>query len=696
MRWMIEFSPLVPLWVLAALSVAGAVLIALLLWRRSRGALLRIAALALLLMALANPSLRQEEREALSDIAVVVMDESASQRLAGRMALVEKVREKLSETLGKVPDLEIRWVKSPGDPDASETDGTTLFTDLTKTLADIPLERLAGVLLVTDGQVHDLPKRAADLGITVPIHALITGRTSEFDRRLEVLRAPRFGIVGSSQMAEVRVTETPNTKGGKVTLRIQHEGEPEEVLSVDIGEKVEIPLRFPHAGTNILELTVDGVPNELTLANNKAVLAAEGVRENLRVLLVSGEPHSGERVWRNLLKSDAAVDLVHFTILRPPEKQDGTPINQLSLIAFPTRELFSEKLDDFDLIIFDRYHRRGVLPLLYLDNVARYVEEGGAVLVASGERYASSTSLFRTPLSHILPAAPTGRVIESAFRPKTSKLGERHPVTRGLQGSGAGETEPTWGRWFRLIETSDPRGSTLMYGPQEKPLLVLDRRGEGRVALLLSDHAWLWARGFEGGGPHTALLRRLAHWLMKEPDLEEEVLTATTRGSELIIERRTTGDDVGPVEVTRPTGEKEEIQLEATAPGIWRKSIPAREQGVFRMSAGELSAVTHVGTLNAREFERLIASDDVLKPILDETGGGSFWVSANATGDEIKLPRVASLRSGRIMHGSDWMGLRKRDAYKTLGLDLIPLFAGFAALALLLGAICMTWFREGR
>ena len=437
MRWMIEFSPLVPLWVIAALGAAGLGLIALLLWRRSRGALLRVAALGLLLMALANPSLRQEEREALADIAVVVVDGSASQRLAGRMGLVEKVREKLAGKLSGVADLEVRWVTSPSDPDSSEADGTTLFTDLTKTLADVPLERLAGVVLVTDGQIHDLPKRAADLGITVPVHALITGRSSEFDRRLEVLRAPRFGIVGSSQTAEIRVTETPETKGGSVTLRVQREGEAEERLQIEVGKKIEIPLRFPHAGTNILELTVDGAPNELTLANNKAVLAAEGVRENLRVLLVSGEPHAGERVWRNLLKSDAAVDLVHFTILRPPEKQDGTPINQLSLIAFPTRELFSEKLDDFDLIIFDRYHRRGVLPLLYLDNVARYVEEGGAVLVASGERYASSTSLFRTPLSHVLPAArpPAGSLnpLFARKRPSSANAIPSPAVFRGAR-----------------------------------------------------------------------------------------------------------------------------------------------------------------------------------------------------------------------------------------------------------------------
>ena len=128
------------------------------------------------------------------------------------------------------------------------------------------------------------------------------------------------------------------------------------------------------------------------------MVSIDGVRDKLRVLLVSGEPHAGERTWRNLLKSDASVDLVHFTILRPPEKQDGTPINELSLIAFPTRELFQQKINEFQLIIFDRYARQGVLPIIYFDNIARYVRDGGAVLVAAGPDYASPTSIWRTPL----------------------------------------------------------------------------------------------------------------------------------------------------------------------------------------------------------------------------------------------------------------------------------------------------------
>ena len=166
------------------------------------------------------------------------------------------------------------------------------------------------------------------------------------------------------------------------------------------------------------------------------------------MLLVSGEPHAGERTWRNLLKSDASVDLVHFTILRPPEKQDGTPINELSLIAFPTRELFVEKINDFDLIIFDRYQHRDVLPILYYDYIAEYVEKGGALLIAAGPEYAGEQSIARTPLMSALPAHADRRGHRaSAFYPRLTELGQRHPVTRGLDGS---DTEPPhWSRWFR-------------------------------------------------------------------------------------------------------------------------------------------------------------------------------------------------------------------------------------------------------
>ena len=160
-----------------------------------------------------------------------------------------------------------------------------------------------------------------------------------------------------------------------------------------------------------------------------------------------------------------------------------------------------------------------MLPILYYDYIAEYVENGGALLVAAGPEYASGQSIARTPLMSALPAMPTGNVVEEGFHPRLTEVGERHPVTRGLEGSTA--EPPNWSRWFRVIDIQQPDGQVVMNAAGERPLLVLNRRGEGRVGMLLSDQGWLWARGFEGGGPHVSLYRRMAHWLMKEPELEE-------------------------------------------------------------------------------------------------------------------------------------------------------------------------------
>jgi hypothetical protein len=693
MSWSVEFMPFVPWPVLWAIAAAGAVLLALLFWRSRRGAILRLLSFALLLLAIANPHLKQEEREPLSNVVAVVVDDSQSQALAGRTARTAELRKELEEKLNAFPNLDMRWVHSTSTSANSERDGTMLFTDLAQALADVPPDRLAGVIMITDGEVHDVPASAAGLGFEAPVHALLTGKQGEFDRRLQVISAPRFGIVGSAQQIEVKVVDTAaSPSGGAVNLTIIHQGQPSVTRNVRVGEKVEIPIRIDHAGPNIVEIAAEPAPGELTEVNNRAVLTVEGVRENLRVLLVSGEPHAGERTWRNMLKSDAAVDLVHFTILRPPEKQDGTPINQLSLIAFPTRELFQEKLDQFDLIIFDRYQRRGVLPLLYLENVARYVEKGGAVLVSAGDDYASALSLYRTPLGQVLPAVPSGRVVEEPFKPALTELGKKHPVTADLPG--ATGDQPSWGRWFRVVETDPRDAEVLMRGAQNKPLLVITQRGEGRVALLLSDHAWLWARGYEGGGPYTDLLRRLAHWLMKEPDLEEETLRATSRGQTLSIERRSIKDEIEPVTVTAPSGKEQTVALDKGEAGVWRKSLAADEQGVYRIASGALASVVTVGNANARELSAVTATDAVLKPVVDATGGGNFWMGRSEA-DAAKLPRLVMLRGGQVMHGDDWLGLHRRDAYHVKGVRLFPLFTGLLALGLLLGVLAATWFREG-
>jgi hypothetical protein len=688
MNFGVSFSPLVPdylVWAAVAVAFAVAVLIVL---GRSRGALARTIALALFVLALANPSITREDRDLLTSVAVVVVDKSPSQEFGDRTRQTEEVRAALAERLGRMPGLEVRFVEA-GQADG-ETDGTRLFAALSATLSDVPHDRVAGAILLTDGRVHDAPGEAAALGFAAPVHALITGHKNERDRRVVLTAAPRFGIVGQTQTITFRIQDQGGG-GGAAQVTVRRDGETIENRNVRVGASVSMNVQIPHAGPNIIEIEASALENELTEINNRAVVSIDGVRDKLRVLLVSGEPHAGERTWRNLLKSDASVDLVHFTILRPPEKQDGTPINELSLIAFPTRELFQQKINDFQLIIFDRYARQGVLPIIYFDNIARYVRQGGAVLVAAGPDYASQTSIWRTPLDVILPAEPSGRMTDGAFRAKLTDLGKRHPVTRGLEG--ADEDPPHWSRWFRLVDTRAAKGTAVMQGPNDKPLLLLSREGEGRVALLLSDHIWLWARGYEGGGPHIDLLRRLSHWLMKQPDLEEEALRLTVRGRDLTVQRQTMSDTVNEVTLTAPSGKTRSLTLSPTEPGVWRSTMEVNELGLWRATDGTLNALANVGPPNPREFTEVTSTTEVLAPLANATGGDVVRVE---DGSGVHVPRILAVRSSDTFRGDDWLGLRIREASVVRGIGVLPLFAGLIGLLLLIGSLAVTWMREGR
>ena len=375
-------------------------------------------------MALFNPIIVNEEREPLKSVVAVIADRSQSQDIGYRSADTDAALKQVQTTLARLPQFEVRTVETGRVSENDDATSTRLFQALNGAFRDVPPARIGGAIMITDGQVHDIPANPSGLGFNAPVHGLITGTPGEIDRRIQFVRAPRFGLTGKPQQMTYKVTAPASRKVGRAHVRVRVNGD--EVNSEDaiVGEEMPLEVTLPRAGVNIVEIIVDSVPDELTEVNNRAVAMVDGIRENLRVLLVSGEPHNGERTWRNLLKSDASVDLVHFTILRPPEKQDFTPINELSLIAFPTRELFVDKIEQFDLIIFDRYQHRDVLPLLYYDYINDYVQKGGALLIAAGPEFAGNMSIANTPLLSVLPATPTGNIDEKAFLSAPERPGQ--------------------------------------------------------------------------------------------------------------------------------------------------------------------------------------------------------------------------------------------------------------------------------
>jgi hypothetical protein len=691
----IAFAPLIAWWAIAAFAGVALLILALGAWRRARGIYWRGAVVVILLTILANPALVEEKRTPQRDVAVVVLDESPSQTIGDRAAASEAALKKVQAELAEDHNLDVRVVRAAKPQPGAGDDGTRLFDALNRELADIPRQRLAGVVMITDGEVQDVPAgdaktAAAQLG--APLHVLLSGHPGEGDRRLVVKEAPSFGLVGKEVPLTVRVEDLPetgDTSAADAKLTWRKDGGPLHTQMVPVGRDVPLSIPIDHGGSNVLELSVDPGPQELTLVNNRAAVVVNGVRDRLKVLLVSGEPHAGERVWRNILKSDPSVDLVHFTILRPPEKQDGTPIRELSLIAFPIRELFDVKLDEFDLIIFDRYSRRGVIPQAYIQNVVDYVRKGGAFLEATGPSFGTPMSLFRTPLGEILPTEPTGNVEEEGFKPELTEQGWRHPVTEDLPGAGTPGGTPSWGRWFRQIDAHVHHGSTLMTGDHGEPLLVLDRIGQGRVAQLLSDQMWLWARGFEGGGPQAELLRRLAYWLMKEPDLEENDLRAAIDGDRLLITRQSLDPDNKPVTVTAPDGTISTLTLTPTHGGESTGTVAVTQMGLYRVTDGTRTALAAAGPLNPIEFADVRATPDKLAPIVNASGGGIFWITDG-------VPEIRRVASGRATAGHNWLGLRENDDYIVAGFSETPLLPGIAALLLAIGALIAAWRREGR
>jgi hypothetical protein len=686
----LRFDPLLPIWLLASIAVIAALVCLLAFWRRAKGALLRSLAFALLLLWLAGPRLVRETREGLPDIGLLVVDQTSSMQVNGRTALAEAARTAIRDQARQFHDLDLRTVTVPEKGDA----GTLLFGAIERAVGEIPRSRLAGIVAITDGQIHDVPKAVPG---GVPLNVLIPAQGEETDRRIRIIEAPGFGIVGKPVTIRLAVDDLGAPANGDATLTLRRDGEPAQVSTVPIGREQQIDIPITRAGPTVVELSVSKLPGEVSTINNRAVIEINGVRDRLRVLLISGEPHPGERAWRRLLKSDPSVDLVHFTILRPPEKDDLTPLNELALIAFPVRELFQDKIGEFDLIILDRFQNRGLLPMPYLANIANRVRDGGALLLSVGPEFSGLTSLAATPLATVLPGGPArfNAVVNEEFKPEVTSLGQRHPVTEGLTGANPPDSErpPAWGRWYRRIEPGEVNGSVLMRTPDGQPLLALDRVGEGRVALLLSDQIWLWSRGHDGGGPQAELLRRIAHWLMKEPALEENALTAHVDEGRLTVLRRSTDPTPpGPVTITDPDGKAAKVTLTPAGPGEATVSLPATTPGVWQATDGTFAAYAAAGAANPPEIADLRATAGVVGKLAGDSGGGVHWLGTLASMD---VPALRRTEPDRPASGGSWIGFERRHDNIVTGIASLALLPAWLSLPLILAFLVLAWRREG-
>jgi hypothetical protein len=680
----LQFSPFFPLWVHVALAVLGAGLL-LLAWRRGQPEWRWRGVLALgLSLLLLNPVLTREARQPLPDKVIVAIDESPSQKIGRRAEMSEKALQRIQAQLAEIKGVEPVVLRLDGGKGG---EGTRLFTALADKMAGLPLSQVAGTILITDGQVHDVPAKMDALEKLAPFHVLLTGSRHEFDRRLSVVSAPKYAVLGD----RVKVTVRLDVYGGDgaaeaVPLAVFHDGAAVETRDIRPGQAADFLFDVDHPGQSVFAFKVPAAEGELTAANNAAAVIVQGIRNRLRVLLVSNAPHMGERAWRNLLKSDPSIDLVHFTILRTPASMDPTPTDEMSLIAFPVEELFQRKLRDFDLVIFDRYRQYDLLMPHYFTNIARYVRDGGAFLMAL-DTASPDRALYGTDIGALLPVAPAGQdILRQNFTPQRTAAGLAHPVTADLP------PESDWGKWYAMDDVQARSGDVLLQGARAKPLLVLDKVGKGRVAVLASDNIWLWSKGAdETVGPYRDLLRNLSHWLMKEPELDDDYMKASVQGDKISLSQRDRSAGEKSLQMTAPSGREETLSWSAPENG-WRKAVvQAEETGVYAFASGARKVFAVVGSADDPEFTDVHATVEKLKPVVALRRGAEIWLDETPGFMLRRIGKHAS-RTG----GEDWIGLVRNGAYTVGRTEQGPLLPEGLSMALLLGLCLLVWWREGR
>ncbi|WP_332065983.1 glutamine amidotransferase [Bartonella sp. CB189] len=690
------FQPVLPISWILLLGGIPALFVIIGLIKKRKGYLLRLISLISLILALLNPMIIRKEHEPLKGTVGIVIDRSESQKFGSRTNDSDEALVQLTNLFTRYPQFEPRFIDAGKLSNNQYAPSTNLFDALTQATSDVPLSRYAGTILITDGQVHDIPQ-LSNLYHKAPINALITGTPNEFDRQIKFISPPRFSLINKPQTISILVEDKgqiPETLPAQANIILSVNGQEVGHYSVTPGAIFQTEITLPHAEKNIVQVTTDTHKDELSFENNRAITVIEGIRENLRVLLISGAPYNGERTWRDLLKGDSNIDLVHFTILRPPGKADNTPLSQLSLVVFPMKQLFVEEINNFDLIILDGYQHSPIFPLIYYDYIAQYVQNGGALLMITGPEFTQQNSLAKTPLISILPALPNGVIIQKPFRPTITKEGERHPVTRGL----ATQAYPSsqWGKWLRQIAIQNAdKVTALMKGADEQPLLLLAHIDKGRVGMLLSDESWLWARSFEGGGPYAALYRRIFHWLMKEPGLEEEKLSTISDHHRLTIRRQTLKDHPELAKITFPSGKQESIPLTKEQEGVFTTTISTNETGIFTIQNGDLTVLSSVGVLDNLELSDIISTEEKLISIAKHTGGNIMRLH-DAKKENINIPPIKLLRSkaGQTPFSTYSIVLKETTETRLISASYFSIFSGFFALLTCLFLLISAWHRE--
>ena len=420
-----------------------------------------------------------------------------------------------------------------------------------------PRRDLGAVIIVSDGsdsgmlsgrvrpgEPLDADTRRFIESLDVPVHTMAVGRPTEVrDLAIERVLVDDFAFVRNRVTIEV-VVRVIGLSQQLLPVTLRREGEVLQIRELAIDPtrpdyRVSFEFIPEQIGKEIYTVSVPVLSQDLLPENNQAHFVLKIIRDKIRVLQVCGRPSWDERFLREQLKRNPNVDLISFFILRTDASLQLVPNTELSLIPFPTQELFEEQLGSFDLVILQNFTFRGYSTYQYLPRIEEYVQQGGAFAMIGGDLSFASGGYTGTPISRILPVflppeGPDDVLIDPThFRPRLSAAGQNHPITQ-LEFAPS-ENQRRWEelpelQGTNLVLAAKPGATVLLEHPSAmaggEPLAVLSvmQVGEGRSMALTSDSSWRWSFAAVGRGDtsrgYTTFWNSAIRWLIRDPELK--------------------------------------------------------------------------------------------------------------------------------------------------------------------------------
>ena len=651
---------------------------------------LRVLIFLTFLIFILNPQINKKHAEFHKDIVIVVTDMTQSIIETRKDKEVETIHKDLSSQLYKLGNIEQINIKLNNNKiiEYNEKEKeTSLFKEVNNVINNLNIERLSGIIVITDGQILDLHNYNKLLSKT-PIHYILVGNKKEKDRILKTTNVPKYAILGKKYELSVEIIDNIEKKDLKTEFFLNEKLVDTKYLSPN--NNFKIPLPKLSIGKNILEIRTEEANKEISKLNNYQIHEIDGIQNKLKVMLISGEPNMGLRNLRNILNSDPNIELLHFTILRPPTKRDLTPVKELSLIPFPTQELFAADISKFNLIIFDQYGLQGILPPKYLENISNFVFSGGALLDIVGKKHLTRDSLINSPIKQILPTKPLESISNESFRPKLTGVGKRHPITNKLKNN---YREKPWGKWTNYTRSQLTSGKVLLHHEND-PLLAVDNVGKGRVVQILSSDSWIWQKSQDNKGPLIELTRNIIQWLLKNPKLEENFVNFYKDNNLIKIKLNSVSSGDINTKIVTPNKKSINLKLKDTGNGIFEGEFKSLERGKFQMIWKDKIKYFILDDINNKEVEEIISTDNKIKSYIEENI--IFTKNFNVVWNDGDTPKIIRIYNNKILSGKNWIGVLEKNAPKISEISKQKLFNWYTIFMFLVFLIFFCWYKEGR